>query len=166
MVIALLGFGLRGVLMLCHCSFLFYRRQLVIWKRPHLRVCGGHDNVPLTSLTAESIIDPGPSCCALKFISTSCQGHGFYLTLTLVSENSRDTTCKSVSRRHRTTVMGNFDSRTSWKPCWNLFRTALQSQMLLPHFPVSIFSFTRLYLQRVACWWLSRPLRTFPFLLS
>lgn len=104
--------------MLCHCSFPFYRRQLVIWKKPHLRVGGRHDNVPLTSLTAESITDPWPLLlCFEMYLHIHAKATlSFCLSLPMV-ENSRDTTCKSISGRHRTTVMSHVDSRTPLKPC-------------------------------------------------
>lgn len=165
MVIAFLGLGL-GEHMLCHCSFPFYRRQLVIWKRPHLRVGGHHDNVPLTSLTAENIIDPWPQllCFEMYFHNHAKATLSICLSLPKV-EKGRDTTCKSISGRRRTTVMGHLDSRTPWKSCWAFFTTAVQSQVLLPHLPFSLFSFALLYLQYSTFWWLSQPLRASPFLL-
>lgn len=88
--------------MLCHCSFPFYRRQLVIWKRPHFRVGGHHDNVPLTSLTAESIIDSWPLLlCFEIYLHIHAKGTlSICLSLPVV-ENSRDTTGKSISGRHK-----------------------------------------------------------------
>lgn len=36
-------------------------------------MCGSHENVPLQSLTAGSILTDSPSCCALKPIAVSAK---------------------------------------------------------------------------------------------
>lgn len=154
MVSAFWSFAWRGEFIHCLCSFLVYWRQLP-GKNHNLEFVAAMKTC-LWDLSLQKVqLTNDPSCCALKCISTfmpklfACPSQWLRMV-----ETSR------LSRRHRTTMMGNFDSKTLGNLVESFFTTALQSQMLPFNFPCFLFSFNPSYLQCFAFWWPSQSLRT------
>lgn len=130
MVSASSGFRLRGEFMLCHHSFLFYRRQWVICQRPNLRVHGCH-RMCLSDLSLQKAwLTHVPTCYAMKFISTFMEGHAFYMPLQANGWEQqgyyKSVVCKQVCFQEIELLWwATFESGRPQKPYWTFFTTAL-----------------------------------------